>query len=308
MQRAARPRRRGYPFVVTLLVLGTAGLASFRGGAFHGLAQAEPRIRTSPVGDRAVAEPSERRLLAALHPNADVVSKEQQALAHFAALGLPIYCGGPDHPFVALTFDDGPGPYTKTTLQILANAGAPATFFLVGRNLQYWPDLPRRELAAGALGDHTWTHRDMRGATAQELYDEIDRTRQGIGQASGTSPGLFRPPLGARDQALETYLQARAMVDVIWSVDSRDSDGATPQEVLANVTAGLRPGAIVLMHENRGSTLSMLPQIMAAVRASGLRPVTVPYLLAYDPPSEEQVRSHACGTPAPVASASASAT
>jgi peptidoglycan/xylan/chitin deacetylase (PgdA/CDA1 family) len=102
---------------------------------------------------------------------------------------------------------------------------------------------------------------------------------------------LFRPPYGARDPALDQYVRSLGMVEILWSAESGDSAGAPPSVVLANAVAGLKPGAIILMHENRGSTLSMLPQILSAVADKGLQAVTVPYLLANDPPTEEQLRA-----------------
>jgi peptidoglycan/xylan/chitin deacetylase (PgdA/CDA1 family) len=303
MEHAQRPGRLGFRSAITLVVVATIAVAAVREGVFEDLARAgastgTPRSASVVLG----AEPDQRNLLAGLERRPEVVSAEQKALQRFASLGLPIFCGGAQKPFVALTFDDGPGPYTARTMSMLRAAGARATFFLVGRNLEYWPDLPARERELGAVGDHTWTHRAMAGAARSTMDEEIRHTRDVLAEATGGSVGLFRPPLGSRDAILSGYLRYQGLVQVLWSVDSRDSDGASPQEVLANVVAGLHPGAIVLMHENRGSTLSVLPDILAAVRAGGLQAVSVPYLLAYDPPTEDQIRAGGGCGPVVVAS------
>jgi len=84
------------------------------------------------------------------------------------------------------------------------------------------------------------------------------------------------------------------MLEVLWSLDTRDSDGATARRILRNIRRGLGPGDIILLHENRGTTLSVLPRILRLIQRRGLQPVTVPQLLTRDPPSWRQLRSHAC--------------
>src|SRR5713226_8822109 len=83
------------------------------------------------------------------------------------------------------------------------------------------------------------------------------------------------------------------MLQVMWSADSQDSAGVNEEEFLSNVRAGLRPGAIILMHENRGTTLAGLEAILQDIRGLGLKTVTVPELLALDPPTPAQVRTDA---------------
>jgi peptidoglycan/xylan/chitin deacetylase (PgdA/CDA1 family) len=286
------PRRRGYPSAITILVLGTVAAAMVRQGVFQSSAHAGDRAATQVATVDRADDPSLEKLQAGLVKDPSTVrAAESEALGRFAALGLPIYCGGGSKPYVALTFDDGPGPYTEQTLSLLRTAGAKATFFSVGKKLEYFPDAPRMELAAGAVGNHTWNHVDLRGATAQRLADEVGATRDALAEATSGAVHLFRPPYGAHDASLDQYLRYHDMVEIMWSAESGDSAGAPPSVVLANTVAGLRPGAIILMHENRGSTLSMLPQILDAVAAKGLVAVTVPYMLAYDPPTEAQLRA-----------------
>ena len=287
MDHGQRPRRRGYPSAITILILATVAVAAFRQGVLESLAHAGAEDGTPATRAGAQRNP----LSWGLEPLPEDPAAEAEALDRFAALGLPIYCGGGRKPYVALTFDDGPGPYTIKTLEILRAAGARATFFSVGKKLEYFRDVPKLELEAGALGDHTWTHRDMRGATAQELEDEVGRTREALVEAAGRPVRMFRPPYGAHDQALDRYLKSSGMVEIMWSGESGDSAGAPASVVLANAVAALRPGSIILMHENRGSTLSMLPRILQAVSNKGLHAVTVPYLLAHDPPTEAQLRA-----------------
>jgi len=225
-------------------------------------------------------------------------AQTHNALDRFISYGYPVYCGGGTKPVVALTFDDGPGPYTQEVVGMLRQAGARATFFIVAKEIDGWPQLanePRQEATVGAIGDHTWDHVDLTSATEDELQHEVVDSQQLIEEHSGVAVRLFRPPYGRRDLLVDREIQAQEMVEVLWSVDSQDGEnGTSGAEVLQNVEDGLRPGAIVLMHENRGTTLRVLPQILAAVRAKGLHTVTVPELLAADPPSMSQLKSGNC--------------
>jgi peptidoglycan/xylan/chitin deacetylase (PgdA/CDA1 family) len=101
---------------------------------------------------------------------------------------------------------------------------------------------------------------------------------------------LFRVPYGRGPAWLGRALAARAMLEVRWSVDSRDYlPGTTVAGLLHRVRPGLRPGAIVLLHDLKPVTLQALPKLLALIRARHLRPVTVPELLRTDPPSYAQL-------------------
>ena len=224
---------------------------------------------------------------------------QHAAVARLIRAGHPVYCGGGAKPLVALTFDDGPGPYTRHTLQVLRRHGARGTFFLVAREVLGWPDLkdvPAKEAAQGAVGDHTFDHTSLTGATADELTHEIGDAQQVIEAATGgRRVRLFRPPFGAHDASSDAKVHELGMLEVLWSVDTADSRGATADEILASVRHDVRPGSIVLLHENRGTTRKALPDILDTLASRGLQPVTVPELLAADPPTPEQLRTGSCG-------------
>jgi peptidoglycan/xylan/chitin deacetylase (PgdA/CDA1 family) len=222
---------------------------------------------------------------------------QHAAIARLIRDGHPVFCGGGRKPLVALTFDDGPGPYTPHTLRVLRQHGAKGTFFLVARVVTGWPslkDVPRQEAAQGAVGDHTFNHQSLPGMTADELQHEIGDARTVVQAASGRTVRLFRPPYGAHDAAIDALVRSLRMLDVLWSVDSGDSQGATADQIVATLRDDVRPGSIVLLHENRGTTRKALPAILDLLRDRGLRAVTVPELLAADPPSPAQLRTESC--------------
>jgi len=207
-----------------------------------------------------------------------------------ARSGLALYCGGRHGRYVALTFDDGPGPYTAPVLRILARAGARATFFVVGSRVAARPGLVAREALLGTVGNHTWDHPFLSRLGRRAVVGELLRTQAAVVRATGMRPLFFRPPYGIGTPAETAAVRALGIVDVRWSVDSGDSrPGATTGSVVRTVLEGLRPGAIVLMHDAHPWTIAALPRILRAVRRRGLEPVTIPELVALDPPSHLQL-------------------
>ncbi|MEI2825585.1 MAG: polysaccharide deacetylase family protein [Dermatophilaceae bacterium] len=177
---------------------------------------------------------------------------------------------------VALTYDDGPSIHTPRLLDALTAANAKATFFVLGRSVTAYPDVVRREVELGmALGNHTWSHRDMRRLTHAELRSELDTTNAAVASVVGSAPTIMRPPYGAFDDRT----RALGMPIIRWDVDSEDwrhrSAAITTQRVLSAV----RPGSIVLMHDIHPSTVDATPGIIAALQARGFVLVTVPELL-----------------------------
>ncbi len=222
-------------------------------------------------------------------------SVESPEIRRLIALGKPIYCAAPHGNEVALTFDDGPGQYTWLAIPKLRRHGIKATFFIVGRNIHLLPRALREERALGAVGDHTFTHPLLTGLSAGEAENEIVRTQHVVERASGGPVFLFRPPYGALDATIENIARAHNLLPIMWTVDSRDSLGANYAEIERNVIEGLRPGSIILMHENHGQTIRAMLSIFAAIQRKHLRTVSVPRLLTDDPPSEAQVRAGGSG-------------
>lgn len=206
------------------------------------------------------------------------------------ALGLPVYCGGPRGDEVAFTFDDGPGVYTHLALKKLRQAGERATFFVVGKSIDAFPGYLRGELRVGALGDHTYTHPDLATLASAQVTSQLERTAELIRRESGQQVDLWRPPYEAADASVARIARRLGLLEVLWSVDSRDSLGANWAQIARLVEAGLRPGAIVELHENRGQTIRALGILLPYLRRRHLRSVSVPELMASDSPSPAQLR------------------
>ncbi|MCF2706877.1 polysaccharide deacetylase family protein [Arcanobacterium haemolyticum] len=177
---------------------------------------------------------------------------------------------------VALTFDDGPGPYTEQLLDELAARNAKATFFVLGTKAQAYPSIVAREAREGhSVGSHTWSHSQLTKLSPEQIAAEIDETSAAITAAGAPAPTLIRPPYGAKNADVMAAIGARGAQGVFWSIDSEDwknkSVEVTTQRVLQ---AG--PGSIVLMHDIHPSTIQAIPGIIDQLRAAGYTLVTVP--------------------------------
>jgi peptidoglycan/xylan/chitin deacetylase (PgdA/CDA1 family) len=220
---------------------------------------------------------------------------ESPAVRRLISLGLPIYCAAARGNEVALTFDDGPGPYTRLVMKKLRKHHAAATFFDVGRNLDVVAHATRQERALGAVGDHSFSHPVLTAMSPGEAEREIARTQTALARSSGGPVFLFRPPYGARNQTVDQIVRSHGMLQIMWTVDSADSLGADYAQIERNVIGGLRGGAIILMHENHGQTVRALPAIFEALHRKHLRAVSVTQLLTDNPPSVAQVRAGGAG-------------
>ena len=265
------------------------------------LALAPLRATASHDGERAAADPDRRVAStrgAATEPQPVVEPAEPTTsrLDRLVAAGLPIRCGAGTRPLVALTFDDGPGVLTPDALHLLRERGMTATFFLAGKLLDEarFQGLPAAAARLGALGDHSWDHVSMLGLSADELEAQIARTRRAIAAQTGERVVPFRPPLGQHDERVRDYVRSLGMLTVLWSVESGDSQGVSADRIYRTVRDSLSPGDIVLLHDNRGTTQEALPRILDLIEARGYTTVTVPQLLALDPPTHEQLREGTC--------------
>jgi peptidoglycan/xylan/chitin deacetylase (PgdA/CDA1 family) len=182
-------------------------------------------------------------------------------------------------PAVALTFDDGPHPeLTPRVLDALAAAGARATFFVVGQRVRAHPQLLRDIVAGGhAVGVHTDTHRHAWLSTPARTRQEITRALEIVVHTTGGRPLWFRPPYGAFNAVTRRAATACGLHIALWSCDAGDwLPGATEAGIRRRVAGGLRPGAVVDLHDG-GQTLpgcrrmvQVLPAILADMRARSL--------------------------------------
>ena len=203
--------------------------------------------------------------------------------------------GGPaeeDPKKIALTFDDGPDPkYTPQVLDILKQKHVPATFFVVGVNVEEHPDLIQREYREGhTIGNHTYTHPNIATSSAEATDRQLSMTQRLIEHATGRATTLFRPPYNA-DSEPQTPMeitpilraQNQNYVTVGERIDPRDwQPGITSAQIIAEVMSEKNNGHIVLLHDaggDREATVESLPKMIDTLRAQGYQFVSVPELM-----------------------------
>jgi len=203
-------------------------------------------------------------------------------------------------PAMALTFDDGPNAdLTPRILDILDDFGVRATFMAMGYSAVRHPRLLQDVVAAGhEVGNHTWSHRNLAGESAESTYREMERGARAIGAVTGRRTTLFRPPRGEfTADAVRAAAGLRHDV-ILWSVERREPAGAEPRRLADDFTSRTGPGDIVLLHDGygrgtfapdaewaarlrrrRADEVAALPTLLSGLREQGLRLLTLSELL-----------------------------
>lgn len=196
--------------------------------------------------------------------------------------------GGSRGRDIALTFDDGPGPYTPQVLSVLERMHVRATFFTIGKMLRYFGTSTVREIEDGdVIGDHTESHPELARLSRHDQFEELFEQIARVEILGGHRPVLFRPPYGSFNATTMKQLAKLHLLMVLWSVDTNDYLQPGVSTIVQRALEGAHPGAIILLHDAGGvrtQTIQALPLIIEGLRKRGYRLVTVPRLLIDDPP------------------------
>ncbi|OBK11530.1 polysaccharide deacetylase family protein [Mycobacterium asiaticum] len=182
---------------------------------------------------------------------------------------------------VALTFDDGPSPYTDRLLQILRGNDAKATFFLIGNKVAANPAGAKRIAEAGMeIGSHTWEHPNMTTIPAGDVAGQFSKANDAIAAATGRKPGLYRPAGGLSNPMVRQTAATFGLAEILWDVIpfdwANDSNTAATRQVLMTQ---IKPGSVVLFHDTYSSTVDLVYQFIPVLKANGYRLVSVSELL-----------------------------
>ena len=183
----------------------------------------------------------------------------------------------------ALTFDDGPHPQgTPAVLEILARERVPATFFLVGEQVERNPALAGEIVAAGhAIALHCHRHRNLLRLAPPQVREDLARAQAAIEGATGRTPALYRPPYGVLNAAALGLAHRRGWRTLLWSEWGRDWEArATPASIAMRLTAGASAGSVLLLHDaddysaprSWERTAAALPRVLDTLAARGLQP------------------------------------
>lgn len=184
---------------------------------------------------------------------------------------------------IALTFDDGPHPtLTPRLLSILAQRKIVATFYVIGRNVDTYPQILRDTVAAGhEIGNHSYTHPLLSKLSDDAIKNEIGKTQEAIGRASNIQPRTLRPPYGGLNmRQREMVHNTFNLPSILWDVDPLDWKRPGPSVVQSRITSGTRSGSIVLAHDIHAGTIDAMPATLDNLLAKGFEFVTISQLIA----------------------------
>jgi peptidoglycan/xylan/chitin deacetylase (PgdA/CDA1 family) len=184
---------------------------------------------------------------------------------------------------IALTFDDGPYPiYTPMLLDMLHDLKVPATFFLIGRDAQQWPELTHRIEADGnEIGDHTYSHPDLDKESTDQVRKEILEGSDVLWALSHdpATRTFMRPPHGRYTERTLRVAQELGYSVVLWTDDSGDWRTLTVEQLERHLVLHATAPEIVLLHSGKLATIQALPYVVERFKKAGYRFVTVGDLL-----------------------------
>lgn len=164
--------------------------------------------------------------------------------------------------YVALTFDDGPSPYTAQIVDVLDAFQVKATFFFVGSQIAKHPEMVKYVWDRGhAIGNHSWSHRDLTHLTRKELEQEIFSVAVKIQELTGAQPELFRPPYGRWNDSIASILRDNGLTLALWNRDPRDWEATSSKQIVDAVLNDAPSGGVFVLHESM-RTLEALPHIL----------------------------------------------
>jgi peptidoglycan-N-acetylglucosamine deacetylase len=191
-----------------------------------------------------------------------------------------------DQKLAALTFDDGPNPkFTMELLKELDKLHVKATFFMIGKQMEKYPDIVKAVLDGGhEIGNHTFNHPpDMENLTTAQVIREIQDCDEVIQRMTGRRPVLFRPPKGLIDGTVAGIAEDEGYATILWTVSADHHDAPTPTDMMNRVVRQARPGMVILAHDGtfpiRWKDVVATPLMIKALMKQGYKFVTVSELL-----------------------------
>ncbi|MEW9700561.1 polysaccharide deacetylase family protein [Paenibacillus sp. SI8] len=192
-----------------------------------------------------------------------------------------------DQKLVALTFDDGPNPtFTPQVLDVLKQYDAKATFFVLGRRVQMYPQIAIREVNEGhEIANHTYDHHFLKHVSPLKLREEIEQTQEIIFDITEQIPHVFRPPGGFYDQSLIELAKQDRFTVVMWSwyQDTKDWRKPGVDKIVKSVLSNIHNGDIILFHDLEGDcsqTVEALKIVLPELKKQGYQFLTVTDLIS----------------------------
>ena len=189
----------------------------------------------------------------------------------------------PEKPMLALTFDDGPGPYTEKLLDLFVEHGGKATFFVLGNQIDKRPEIVKRITEDGhEIGSHGWDHKQLTKLKADPITEQLVNTRAKIYEVTEVDTPLLRPPYGSYNKLTEDITRELGITMINWSVDTLDWKYRDADTVYNTVMEQAKDGAIILCHDLEKTTVEAMERVIPDLLEQGYQLVTVSELLTID--------------------------
>ena len=195
--------------------------------------------------------------------------------------------GSKEEKVIALTFDDGPHPeFTPQILDILEEYNVKATFFVLGQHGEMYPDILKRQINEGhEIGNHTYTHINIKKTPAEKIKEEFYRTQEVIHSSTEIKPKVFRPPYGIYDNTVVNIANKNNCSIVLWSPhqDSKDWSHPDVEKIIDTTISKVENGDIILFHDyvyyDTNNTIEALEYIIPELKNRGYEFVTMSELI-----------------------------
>lgn len=176
-------------------------------------------------------------------------------------------------PMIALTFDDGPGEYTEELINCLVENNAKATFFMLGQNVEAYPEIAKELSDAGMeLGNHSYSHPDLVTIGAEAAAQQVSNTDAALKAATGFEATVMRPPGGSFNDSVKAAIDHPL---IIWSIDTRDWAAKSEDQTYQVVMDNAQDGSVVLMHDIHEWSVKAAIRMIPDLIAKGFKLVTV---------------------------------
>lgn len=183
---------------------------------------------------------------------------------------------------VTFTFDDGPDKeLTPKILAILETEKIKATFFVIGKKAEQYPELLAEMSRQGhAVANHSYSHSNFIGFfSSRKLENDIKKCSEIIEKAIGNKPLYFRPPFGVTNPRYSIALKKTGLISIGWTIRSFDTAVKNRKKLFERVTKSLTDGSIILFHDTQNSTVEALPDIIKFYRQRNVKIVSLPELI-----------------------------
>ena len=195
--------------------------------------------------------------------------------------------GPKEEKIIALTFDDGPHPiFTPKILDLLDEYQIKATFFVLGKYVELYPEIIKRQIDEGhEIGNHTFSHINVNKSSNKIVIEEFERTQIAISSITQVEPKILRPPYGILNEKIIDFANKNDCAIILWSQTRDPKDWSNPEaKIIADtILSQVKNGDVILLHDyvyfDESHTLEALKVILPELKDRGYKFVTISELM-----------------------------